>query len=701
MPERAQYFSDDGPQAFLPPSTGTLNGLPVFTWEQAAAQLTRSGYSWGSALGAPVTVTYAFRATTAGADTSQFPAGVSGFQQFNATQIAVAEEALRLWAEVANINFVRVGAGTTGPGAYSNNASILFGNFTTGPAAFSAFTFLPDPTATGTGHDEGDVWVNVSRDYDANPAAFPFGAHILAHEIGHALGFLHPGDYDGGGNGGSTYQNDAEYYQDTIQYSNMSYFGEANTGAVLPTNAITPMIHDIAAAQRLYGANMTTRTGDSVYGFNSNTGHAAFTITSATQAAVFAIWDAGGNDTLDLSGYTSNSEIDLREESFSSAGGAAHYNISIARGAIIENAIGGAGNDTIIGNAADNRLVGNDGADVMTGGVGSDTLIGGAGADRMDGGAGNDIIYWDAGDDLANVVGGADTDILVFTSGAAPTTFNLVSHGFESAENRLTDTGANAWATQTIFYDSSWRADLNRVVNDDGSRSELDYDQANAYSWVTNFNQYDATGALDINSTVYDSGVTAAFDYDQAHAFNWVSNWVQYTASGAVDINVTVFDSGVTTSNDFDADSAFNWTSNWVQNDAAGLLDLNVTVFDTGVTSAYDFDQTDAFDWSSNWNQYDAGGALDLNVTVFDNGASNTNDFDQASAFNWTSSFNAYDTAGRLDYNVVVYDNGNVATLDYDQANQYSWATIWQLHDSNGNLIGYQGVNDNGTTFGP
>jgi Ca2+-binding RTX toxin-like protein len=97
---------------------------------------------------------------------------------------------------------------------------------------------------------------------------------------------------------------------------------------------------------------------------------------------VFAIWDAGGNDTLNLSGYATASEIDLREEAFSSAGpnpstgGASVGNIAIARGAVIENAIGGAGADTIFGNAVGNKLLAGGGADSISGFGGDDFLYG-------------------------------------------------------------------------------------------------------------------------------------------------------------------------------------------------------------------------------------------------------------------------------------------------------------------------------------
>lgn len=73
-----------------------------------------------------------------------------------------------------------------------------------------------------------------------------------------------------------------------------------------------------------------------------------------------------------------------------------------------ENAIGGAGNDTLIGNGVANTL---------TGGNGSDTLNGGAGNDRLNGGAGNDKLTGAAGRDI--MVGGPGNDIYLF--GAAAT----------------------------------------------------------------------------------------------------------------------------------------------------------------------------------------------------------------------------------------------------------------------------------------
>ena len=178
----------------------------------------------------------------------------------------------------------------------------------------------------------------------------------LFHEIGHAIGLQHPGDYNAGPDVDITYDGNAEYIEDSRQYTVMSYFQAAETGAdhvdgVTTIYAATPLLHDIAAVQRLYGANMSTRTGDTTYGFNSNAGRESFDIDSASEKVVFAVWDAGGKDTFDFSGYSEDQVIKLGAGQFSDVGGLTK-NVAIAQGATIENARGGSGNDHIIGNAA-------------------------------------------------------------------------------------------------------------------------------------------------------------------------------------------------------------------------------------------------------------------------------------------------------------------------------------------------------------
>jgi hypothetical protein len=168
--------------------------------------------------------------------------------------------------------------------------------------------------------------------------------------------------------------------EDTQQYSVMSYFSASNTGAnhVVPSLGeiapMTPMIDDIGALQRLYGANLSTRTGDTTYGFNSNADRSVFHLDGSSLPPVFSVWDAGGNDTFDFSGYAMSQLIDLRDGDFSDVGGLTR-NVSIAVGAVIENAIGGSGSDTLIGNSANNVLKGGGGNDTIDGGAGIDSAL--------------------------------------------------------------------------------------------------------------------------------------------------------------------------------------------------------------------------------------------------------------------------------------------------------------------------------------
>ncbi len=110
---------------------------PTETWtvEQLMDQMI-SGWSWPGAGSGPVQVTYSFPSSAAGYGTD-YPQGsqseLGGFSPFTEAQRALAVEALALWADVANVQFVEV----------SGNADIRFGNTTTASSS-------PTPTSRRT-----------------------------------------------------------------------------------------------------------------------------------------------------------------------------------------------------------------------------------------------------------------------------------------------------------------------------------------------------------------------------------------------------------------------------------------------------------------------------------------------------------------------------------------------------------------------
>ena len=97
---------------------------------------------------------------------------------------------------MANITFNRVGAGSNGAGAYSDNATILLGNYSDTSDASGAFSYYPSPYATAPTQAAGDVWDNAYYNTNIGPAVGNYGWITLIHELGHSIGLEHPGDYN-------------------------------------------------------------------------------------------------------------------------------------------------------------------------------------------------------------------------------------------------------------------------------------------------------------------------------------------------------------------------------------------------------------------------------------------------------------------------------------------------------------------------
>ncbi|MDA4846239.1 M10 family metallopeptidase [Hoeflea poritis] len=342
-------------------TAGSLDpqSAPTFTDAQVINQID-SGYKWSGSQ-----ISYGFlNSGPSWANGEQ-----TGFVAFNAQQKAATREIMELWDELIAVDLVETGSNPA-------SADVNFGNTNTNISY--AHAYYPNEY-----YDiGGSVWLNAPT-YSGLYAP-DYGDYYwltIIHEVGHALGLSHPGAYNGGA---PSYANDAEYAQDTRQWSVMSYFSASHTGADNNGGtgwkyAQTPMVHDILTIQSIYGADTTTRTGDTTYGFNSNAGKEIFDF-SQNSAPVLTIYDTGGIDTLDLSGFSQRAIIDLTPGSYSSVGGVSNTmtnNLGIAHNTWIENAIGGSGNDTIRGNNLNNILDGNGGTDtaVFSGALTEYTLV--------------------------------------------------------------------------------------------------------------------------------------------------------------------------------------------------------------------------------------------------------------------------------------------------------------------------------------
>jgi hypothetical protein len=313
----------------------------------------------------PIALTYGFHTAETGAQLTGEDRYF--FEAMDERQKAVVRDAFTYLSSLINVTFTE----DTGEDFDAETTTFQFG--TNEQESSAGYAYMPQAATSLTtkimlaNNVTSNDFDMLTDDADPDDGAYTieegdlstlrasYGWTTLIHEIGHALGLKHPGNYNAGGGGADT-----PYLPKTLdsrQWTVMSYSGApaatlTDGTPALSQNSQTYMVYDLAALQFLYGRSTATDDLDSFQTTDFSSDWSGFQTVWAPDGITFDLGDRE-NDVI----------VDMRPGTYSSV---SRFNDSgLAFGSTYGEVTTGSGDDAIYAGLYTASVEGGDGDDTV------------------------------------------------------------------------------------------------------------------------------------------------------------------------------------------------------------------------------------------------------------------------------------------------------------------------------------------------